>query len=104
MSASEKSLPQRYIPVDTVHMFRHIGDINGDEVMTDLTHLTALQTRLRHEREYLAAATSEQEVALRTVWIAQIEREISGEYAFLGIEPVVECDMTDEELLAALAA
>ena len=73
----------------------------GTKQMTD--HLIALQNRLANEQGYLAAATRTAEQELRRVWIAQIEREISAEKAFLGMEDV-ECDMTDDELLAALAA
>ena len=65
--------------------------------MTD--HLTALSRRLGNEKAALAVATDSQEIALRTVWIAQIEKEIASEYAFLGIEP-----MSDDELLAELMA
>lgn len=70
----------------------------------DITHLTALQTRLAHESEYLAAAKSESEIALRKVWIAQIEREIVAEKAFIGWEPIEEDDMSVEDLLAELMA
>lgn len=70
--------------------------------MQDLTHLNALQLRLSHERDRLAAARTDNERELRRVWIAQIEREITGEYRFLGINPSEPADMTDDELLAAL--
>ena len=46
--------------------------------MTDTSHLDALQLRLSHERSYLAAAKSDGERELRSVWIAQIEREIAA--------------------------
>ena len=71
--------------------------------MTDTTHLTALLVRLSHEKGYLAAAKTVNERALRNVWIAQIEKEIAGEYKFLGISPDL-ADMSDDELLAELAA
>lgn len=71
--------------------------------MTDFTHLAALETRLSHERGYLAAAKTAGERALRSVWIAQIEKEIAGEKKFLGIDDADLLDMTDDELLAALA-
>lgn len=41
--------------------------------MTD--HLTALSRRLGNEKAALAVATDSQEIALRTVWIAQIAME-----------------------------
>ena len=65
------------------------------------SHLIALQTRLAHEQGYLAKAKTTGERELRTVWIAQIEKEIASEKKFLGMDEV-ECDMSDEELLKAL--
>lgn len=67
----------------------------------DTSHLVALRTRLSHERAYFAVDGSE----LRKVWIAQIEREISNEEKFLGIEPAAALpQMSDDELLAELGA
>jgi len=73
--------------------------------MTDYSHLIALQTRLSHEREYLAAAKSANEIALRKVWIVQIEKEIAGEEKHLGIEPVSAeiQEMSDDDLLRELS-
>lgn len=65
------------------------------------THLNALQTRLSHERSYLAKAKSDHERALRQVWIAQIEKEIDGERKFLGLTDELP-KMSDDELLAEL--
>jgi len=65
--------------------------------MTD--HLNALNLRLSNERGYLAAAKTEGERQLRTVWIAQIEKEIARE---LQAEIEGNPSMTDEELLAEL--
>lgn len=65
-----------------------------------MTHLDALELRLSNERMRLTAATSDQEKALRTVWVSGIEKEIADEYKFLGIEPPAA--MTDDELLAEL--
>ena len=67
------------------------------------SHLDALNLRLSHERGYLAIAKSENERELRGIWIAQIEREIAHEVAFLG-KSEVSCDLTDDELLAELMA
>ena len=73
--------------------------------MTDFSHLDALQLRLSHERGYLAKAKTENEKALRKVWIAQIEKEIASEYKFLGIAPLALDDiLSDDELLAELGA
>ncbi len=74
--------------------------------MTDRTHLNALELRLSHEREYLRAATSEGDQALRRVLIAQIKREIECEEHFiLGIVPsrtVLIPALTDDDLLKEL--
>lgn len=72
----------------------------------DTTHLTALITRLSSERRALANATKPAEVALRTVWVAQCEREINSEERFLGM-PVTdysEPEPSIEDLMAELAA
>lgn len=66
-----------------------------------MTHLNALQVRLSNERNYLAKAKSEGERALRKVWIAQIEKEIRIEETHTFSD--TETEMTDDELLAALA-
>lgn len=63
----------------------------------NLEHLIALQTRLAHEVERFAKDRSE----IRKVWIAGIEKEIAAEKKFLGLDSV-ECDMSDDELLAEL--
>lgn len=60
-----------------------------------MTHLEALQLRLSNERCRYAADRSH----LRKVWIAQIEKEIANEVAFLA---KAEPEMTDDELLAEL--
>lgn len=69
----------------------------------DTSHLTALHVRLSHERDRLAAAKSASERALRRVWITQIEKEIQGELAFLGMAEDLP-EMSDDELLAELCA
>lgn len=60
-----------------------------------MTHLAALNLRLSNERAYLAAATSESEIELRKVWIAQIEKEIGAEAAFAN-------EISDDDLLSEL--
>lgn len=64
------------------------------------SHLNALNLRLSNERNYLAKAKTENEKALRKVWIAQIEKEIRTEETttFSDTAP----GMTDDELLAEL--
>lgn len=72
--------------------------------MTDTSHLAALINRLGNERKYLAAAKSENEKALRKVWIGQIEKEIAAEEKFLGMAPAADFTGSDDELLAELLA
>lgn len=78
----------------------------------DLSHLDALQARLSREKSRLASAQSARpsrctanEIAFRQREIAACEKEIAGEYKFLGIEPLTleEIMMSDDELLAALS-
>lgn len=67
--------------------------------MTDFSHLDALQARLFREKDRLAVARNENERQFRLREIAACEKEIEGEYKFLGIEP---CTLSDDELLAEL--
>ena len=46
-----------------------------------MDHLSALELRLSHERVRLAQAKSDNERALRLVWVRQIESEIAAERA-----------------------
>lgn len=62
------------------------------------THLDTLQLRLSNERMRLNAARTERERTIRRVWVAQLEREIAGEVAFLADDT----KQTDEQLLADL--
>ena len=68
-------------------------------------HLEALELRLFHNRERLAKCNSKNATELYKVWIAQNEKEIADEIAFLAkkgiVRPAVE-EMTTDELLAAL--
>jgi hypothetical protein len=67
------------------------------------SHLSALRVRLSHKRDYLARAKSRNEVEARTVWIAQIEKEIAAEMKFLGdVDPINS--MSDDDLLRKLGA
>jgi len=73
-------------------------------------HYVALMTRLSNEKAYLAAATKQSEIELRTVWIAQIEKEIAQEELFLKSKGISvfqtsssEIDsMSEDDLLAEL--
>ena len=70
--------------------------------MSDTTHLTALHRNLANERARFAVATGA-EREMRAVWVAQLEKEVAGELAFLGLssDPIT---MSDDELLMELAA
>ena len=72
--------------------------------MTDLTHINALRLRLSHEAAYLANAKTQRERDLRTVWMAQIQREIEAELVFLGLADDDSFDGSDDDLLAELMA
>ena len=70
-----------------------------------MTHLDALELRLSHEKAKLSAAKTQAERIFRAVTLAQCEREIAGEIAFLGSRfsaPVA--GLSDEDLLAQLLA
>jgi hypothetical protein len=72
----------------------------------DSSHLVALMTGLSRERQRLAAARTEQERALRTVWVRQSEKEINAEERFLGMTETDwnEPEMSADDLMAELAA
>lgn len=53
--------------------------------MVNTDHLGQLFIGLAHERRRLSEATTEHERSLRSVWVAQLEREINGEERFLGV-------------------
>jgi hypothetical protein len=74
--------------------------------MRDTSHLVALMTGLSRERQRLAAARTEQERALRTVWVRQSEKEINAEERFLGMAETDwnEPEMSADDLMAELMA
>lgn len=69
----------------------------------DTSHLQALITGLAHERQRLRDAKSEGERKLRSVWVAQREREVAAEEKFLGMSSET-IEMSDDDLLAELMA
>lgn len=82
-----------------------VGGQHQRTTSADTTHLSALELGLSHERSRLSLATSDAERELRKEWVAQREREIAAERAFLGMPPQVELPpMSEDELLAALTA
>lgn len=70
--------------------------------MTDRSHLNALELRLSNERARLKAAKKPCEIEIRAVWVSKIEDEIAFEKTFLKISEVLEPEISDDELLAAL--
>jgi hypothetical protein len=66
------------------------------------THLAVLELRLSHERAALGNAKSDKERALRSVWVRQIEKEITEEIKFLNKQTEQTPNLTDDELLRAL--
>lgn len=72
----------------------------------NLDHLDALQGHLSRERARLASATTANEIAFRQREITACEKEIEGEYRFLGVAPLSleTILMSDDELLAELLA
>lgn len=80
---------------------------NGSPIVAEIreySHLHALELGLSHERERLARATAPAERRIRQVWIDQRKREIAAERQFLGLPADSAADMTDDDLLAALAS
>lgn len=61
-----------------------------------LEHYTALMTHLSNEKQRLAVATSKAEIELRSVWVAQLEKEIANEVKFLENQGVNLYNVTDE--------
>jgi hypothetical protein len=56
----------------------------------DLDHLNALRQGLAHGRARLVAARKPGQIVARKIWIAQREREIAAELAFLAKRGIVE--------------
>lgn len=72
--------------------------------MRDTTHLVALLEGLSKEKARLSAARKPSEIAIRSVWVSQLESEVANEYKFLGMTPDSELpEMSDNELLVALS-
>ena len=73
--------------------------------MINRTHLNALELRRHNETMRLANSKTEHEMKLRSAWIAQINKEISEEYKFLGLVEVKDTDydlMSLDDILAEL--
>ncbi len=63
----------------------------------DLSHLDALQNRLRHLQ-------AREQTDLIAVWVKQCEKEIADEYAFLGIPSIENEAISNADLLKELSA
>ena len=61
-----------------------------------MNHLDILELRLSNERLRLSRATSQNERAIRQVYVNQMTREADAERQFLQV------DMTDDELMKEL--
>lgn len=72
----------------------------------DTSHLVALMNGLSRERQRLANPRDEQDRALRTVWVRQLEKEINAEERFLGMTETDwnEPEMSADDLMAELMA
>lgn len=66
----------------------------------DHTHIIALYDRLRNEKARVVQASTDQEIALRTIWVEQIKNELRAEGDPLGL--CEDIDLSDDELLAEL--
>jgi hypothetical protein len=81
-----------------------IGAAELDNKM-NTTHLNALQLNLSNEKSRLAVAKNQAERELRTVWVAQLEKEIVAERAFLGMDDEESKEvLSDDDLLNELLA
>lgn len=67
------------------------------------SHLNALKLNLSNEKSRLASS-SQAERELRAVYVSQLEKEIAGELAFLGLPAELSAPISDDELLAELLA
>ena len=73
--------------------------INLSNEENEMTHLHALNLNLSNERIRLSNAKTDGEIELRSIWIAQLEKEIAEEERFL--EPN-HLDISDDDLLSEL--
>ena len=85
--------------------------------MQDTSHLVALMTGLSNENARIALAQAKlvratgrnasalkNELAHRAVWANQYQQQIDREYANLGMSTTVECELSEDDLLAELMA
>jgi hypothetical protein len=89
--------------LESLKQFGIIWAIKTTTETKQMTHLTALLVNLSNERARLAAATKPAEIAQRTVWVKQLEREVAAEEKFTAVSAEV-ADMSDDQLFAELGA
>lgn len=65
-------------------------------------HLRTLRVRLSKERNRLAESTSPTEANIRSIWVAQCEREVAAELKFLGLPDDDTAGMSADELFREL--
>lgn len=76
---------------------------NKAAAASTFNHLDALDLSLSNERARMAAAETEGERNLRSVWVRQLEKEVAQERAFLGLPERAENEgISDDDLLANL--
>lgn len=64
-----------------------------------MSHLNSLNLLLSNERMMLSNAKSDSEKSLRSIWVKQLEKEVSCEEKFIS-----DGLLSDDELLAELLA
>ncbi len=69
-------------------------------------HLNALMVNLSNEKMRLANEQTGMGRQMRAVWVAQLEKEVAAERAFLGLlAEIAEAEtISDDDLLAELSA
>ena len=67
-----------------------------------LASLSVLELSLSNEKDRLRNAKKKKEIALRTVWVSQYEKQITELKEWLGIVETDLSDFSDDDLLAAL--
>lgn len=68
-----------------------------------MTHLETLRLHLSNEKSRLSNATHKAEIAMRQIWISQLEKEIAGELKFLGISDDLP-ELSDDEIFKSLGS
>jgi len=69
----------------------------------NMDHLKALQVRLSNTKSRLAYTNTPSSRAYYAQQVAMCEKEIAGEYKFLGIDPPALEEVSDDELLEELS-